>query len=68
MAEGAIPALTTISNPVVRMARYATDELLAILGFIDKDDFVAPTGEGAPIIEADGRIILSPVLVERTSS
>ena len=68
VAEGALPALTTISNPVVRMARYATDELLASLGFLDKSDFVTPSNETAPIIESDGRIILSPVLVQRASS
>ena len=68
VAEGALPALTTISNPVVRMAHYATDELLAMLGFIDKEDFVTPPGEPSPIIEADGRIVLAPVLVRRASS
>lgn len=68
VAEGSVPALTTIGNPVVRMAKYATDELLTSLGFLDKDDFTVPAGEAAPVIEQDGHIILSPVLVHRASS
>lgn len=68
VAEGSVPALTTIGNPVVRMAKYATDELLTSLGFLDKDDFTVPAGEAAPIIEQAGHIILSPVLVHRASS
>ncbi|SDC92921.1 transcriptional regulator, LacI family [Sanguibacter gelidistatuariae] len=68
VAEGSVPALTTISNPVVRMARYATDELLVSLGFLDKDDFVAQAGDSVPVVEKDGHIILAPVLVPRASS
>lgn len=66
VAEGTIPALTTISNPVIGMAKYATDELLTSLGFLDKDDLDV---SGPPqAIEQDGHVILSPELVQRASS
>ncbi|ACZ20789.1 transcriptional regulator [Sanguibacter keddieii DSM 10542] len=68
VADDTVPALTTIANPVVRMARHATEELLVTLGALSPDTLVGGDGDAPPIIEEDGHFVLAPVLVERASS
>ena len=69
VADDTVPALTTVANPVVRMARLATEELLVTLGAISADDLVDPADSDLPpVVDATGRSVLAPVLVHRASS
>ncbi|MEP7762981.1 LacI family DNA-binding transcriptional regulator [Sanguibacter sp. 25GB23B1] len=68
VAEGTVPALTTICNPVVRMARYATDELLARLGVLRTGDLDDPPADISSVVMDDGHMVLAPELVERSST
>ncbi|PFG32477.1 LacI family transcriptional regulator [Sanguibacter antarcticus] len=68
VAEGAIPALTTVRNPVVRMARHATDELLTTLGVFSADDLSEPPHDVTSTMAEDGHTVLAPELVERSST
>ncbi|MBI9114731.1 LacI family DNA-binding transcriptional regulator [Sanguibacter suaedae] len=68
VAEGTVPALTTVSNPVVRMARAATEELLSTLGILTDEAF-SPDLEGfRTVSRTQSEIVLLPELVERSST
>lgn len=67
VADNSLPSLTTIANPVVRMARIATDELLVALGVLSREDVLPDLADPPVNLEEEGSIVLAPVLVERNS-
>lgn len=68
VAENTSPMLTTIINPVVRMARHATEELLVTLGVLDPADIVCVPGTAPMTVDEDGHHVFAPILVRRESA
>lgn len=67
VAATAMPPLTTVVNPVSEMAKWATSELLFILGYITADERHAGL-DTAGVVREGNMIVLPTVLVERASS